>query len=82
MDVSVCNAAREGRVAKPRRLECQDRIESANLSEKSDENRRLYEESQRRREVAGVPLARPGRVAELPPAEDTAGAAKNRESDG
>ena len=62
---------------------CQDRIESTILSEESCEIRRRYEESQRRRAAAGVPdldvwltcrqamwLAK------------TAGAGKNRDSDG
>ena len=65
-----CNAASEGRVAKPDSLECRKQIESAILSEESDEIRKRYKESQRRRDAPGVPLEpRPGLVGELPPSE-------------
>ena len=54
----------------PHSLECRNLFASEILSEESDENRRRYEETQRRREAAGVPLElRPGRVEELPPAK-------------
>ena len=54
----------------PHSLEGRSWFASAILSEESDEIRRRFEETQRRREAAGVPLElRPGRVEELPPAK-------------
>ena len=65
-----CVAPRDGQVDKPHSLGCQERIENAILSEESGEIRRRYQESQRRRDAAGVPLEhRLGRVDELRTAE-------------
>ena len=65
MDVSGATQPRELRVPKRR-----DPIENAILSAESNEIRRRYEESQRRRDAPEVPLEpRPGRVDELPPSE-------------
>ena len=70
MDVSGATQPPERRVPKPHSPESRDPIENAILSAESNEIRRRYEESQRRRNAAGVPLdPGPGRVDELLPGE-------------